>query len=169
MHDIKTGSFERPQSSRSFYTFSCICIYFSFVAMPPRICRSCLLISSTQRTFFASAGLIRHKRSVQSLCTVLLLIPNRFAACRTVALFSIINPATSTALSSIYSFKRIPCLHLFTMYAGADTAMLISFNCIVLCAYTLLSFRTFLSHHPADIIINIYYLHRKLYIFFNLS
>ena len=47
------------------------------------------------------AGLAGVKRSVTSLCTVLLLILNCFAVCLTVALFSIIYTAISTALSSI--------------------------------------------------------------------
>ena len=63
--------------------------YFSFVARPPRICLSALLTSSTFRTSFASAGLTCARRSAQSLCTVLFDMPNCFAACRTVALFSI--------------------------------------------------------------------------------
>ena len=46
---------------------------------------------------------------VTSTCTVDLLIPKCFAACLTVALFSIIYCAISSTLSSIYSFKKIPC------------------------------------------------------------
>jgi len=75
--------------------------YFSFVAIPPRIWRSALLTSSTRRTDFANSGSIFSTRSVMSLCTVDLLMPNFFAVSRTVALVWIINWATATARSSI--------------------------------------------------------------------
>lgn len=62
------------------------CWYFSLVAIPPRIWRSDLFRSRTTRVWAARDGLIEISLSVQSLCTVLLLIPNRFAVWRTVAL-----------------------------------------------------------------------------------
>ena len=52
-------------------------------------------------TSISNAGFICCKRSVTSLCTVLLLIPNSFAVCLTVALCSMIYLAISIALSSI--------------------------------------------------------------------
>ena len=66
-----------------------ICLYFSRVANPPRICRSDLLTSSTCRACLASVGSICMSRSVTSLCTVLFDTPNALAVCRTVALDSI--------------------------------------------------------------------------------
>ena len=50
---------------------------------------------------------------VTTLCTVLFDIPKCFAACLTVALFSIIYCAISNTLSSIYAFKKIPCIMYF--------------------------------------------------------
>lgn len=82
------------------YTW-CWCKYFSLVAIPPRMCRSDLLTSNTTLVFTANAGLICFRRSVTSLCTVDLLIPYFFAACRTVALLSMIYRAISIARSSI--------------------------------------------------------------------
>ena len=41
-----------------------------------------------------------------------------FAVCLTVAFSSIIKLAISTARSSIYPFKKIPCNTFFTLYAG---------------------------------------------------
>lgn len=41
-----------------------------------------------------------------SICTVLLLTPNSFAAVRTVALFSIMYSASSHARSSMFVFKN---------------------------------------------------------------
>lgn len=76
------------------------CRYFSFVAIPPRIWRSDLFISSTCLTRSASALSIYCILCV-SLCTVDLLIPNCFAACRTVAWCSTIYSAISIARSSI--------------------------------------------------------------------
>lgn len=49
------------------------CRYFSFVAIPPRMCRSALFTSKTTRILAARNGLIFTRRSVTSLCTVLLL------------------------------------------------------------------------------------------------
>ena len=46
---------------------------------------------------------------VTTICTVLFDIPKCFAACLTVALLSIIYCAINNTLSSIYSFKKIPC------------------------------------------------------------
>ena len=46
---------------------------------------------------------------ITATCTVDLLVPKCFAACLTVALLSIIYRAINNTLSSIYSFKKIPC------------------------------------------------------------
>lgn len=76
---------------RSFsYFYRTRCRYFSLVARPPLICLSDLFLSRTWRTSAAKPGLISANLSEQSLCTVLLLIPNFFAACLTVAFVSII-------------------------------------------------------------------------------
>ena len=53
------------------------------------------------RILAARNGLIFTSRSVTSLCTVLLLTPNFFAVCRTVAPLSTIYCPISSALSSI--------------------------------------------------------------------
>ncbi len=76
-------------------------LYLRRVASPPRICRSALFRSSSCRTCRYRPGFSRGRRSVKSLCTVLLLTPNLAAAARTVALFSRIYTARSQALSSI--------------------------------------------------------------------
>ena len=57
-----------------------------------------------RRKAWIGAGFIFFKRSVTSLCTVLLLTPNWPAACRTVALFFTIYSAIATARSSIGVF-----------------------------------------------------------------
>lgn len=64
------------------------CWYFSLVARPPRIWRSDLFTSSTIRAWAARDGLMSSRRSVTSLCTVDLDIPNFLAVCLTVALWS---------------------------------------------------------------------------------
>ena len=63
--------------------------YFSLVAIPPRMCLSCLLTSRTFLASLASSGLISISRVVTSLCAVLLLTLNTLAVCLTVALCSI--------------------------------------------------------------------------------
>lgn len=50
------------------------CRYFSFVAIPPLMCRSALFTSKTTRILAARNGLIFTSRSVTSLCTVLYLL-----------------------------------------------------------------------------------------------
>ena len=55
------------------------------------MCRSDLFRSRTFRASPARDGLIWRRRSVTSLCIVLLLTPNATAVCLTVALFSIIQ------------------------------------------------------------------------------
>ena len=80
-------------------------IYLFFVASPPRICRSDRFLLSTPRTSTYKFLSILLNRSVTSLCTVLLLIPNRLAASRTVVRFSMIKTASSQARSSIFPFK----------------------------------------------------------------
>lgn len=45
-------------------------LYLRLVASPPLMCRSALLRSSRVRTCRYSAGLMRGRRSVRSLCTV---------------------------------------------------------------------------------------------------
>lgn len=57
-----------------------VCIYFSLVAIPPRMCLSCLLTSRTFLASMARAGLILDNLEVTSLCTVDLLTPNLSAA-----------------------------------------------------------------------------------------
>jgi len=80
-------------------------LYFIRVASPPRMCLSALFSSRILRTCFAMDGFSFLSLSVTSLCTVLLLIPNIWAAALTVVLFSIMNAPSSSALSSIYCFK----------------------------------------------------------------
>ena len=83
--------------------YYCLCAYFCFVAMPPLRCLSLLFTASTFLTPSARSASIAGSlsSSVKSLCTVDLLMPNAFAAWRTVALFSIMYWATSIALCSI--------------------------------------------------------------------
>ena len=71
------------------FDFSYTPLYFNLVARPPRMCRSALLKSMTSLTCRYRGLLICSSRSDRSLCTVDLLIPNFFAAERTVALLSI--------------------------------------------------------------------------------
>ena len=78
------------------------CRYFLRVASPPRRCRSALFCSRTSRTFSYSSRSICRRRSDRSLCTVLLEMPKRLAAARTVALFSTIDLASSHARSSLF-------------------------------------------------------------------
>ena len=93
------------------YPFSrCIlsCSYFSLVANPPRMCRSCLFFSSTFLTCAYKLGLNCLSRWVTSLWTVLLDMLKLFAACRTVASFSMMYCANRTARSSGKPFTRLP-------------------------------------------------------------
>ena len=60
-------------------------LYFRFVASPPRIWRSARFVSRTRRTFVHRARSKTRRRSVTSLCTVLLLLPKRAAVCLTVS------------------------------------------------------------------------------------
>ena len=55
--------------------------YFSLVAIPPRMCLSCLLTSRTFLASLASSGLISISLVVTSLCAVLLLTLNTLAVC----------------------------------------------------------------------------------------
>jgi len=82
--------------------------YFSLVANPPRICLSDLFISKTFFASLASLGFIFFSLSVTSLWTVLFEIPNFLAVSLTVALLLMMKFATSTALSSMYVFKKSP-------------------------------------------------------------
>ena len=98
--------------------------YFLRVAIPPRMCRSALLRSSTCFTRRYSARLQCARRSLRSLCTVDLLMPNCFAAARTVALFSIMYTARSQARCSIVSLmvdtsQAVHCLTI--VFGAADT------------------------------------------------
>lgn len=77
-------------------------LYLRLVASPPLMCRSALLRSSRVRTCRYSAGLMRGRRSVRSLCTVDLLIPNCRAAARTVVWLSTMYAARSATRSSIF-------------------------------------------------------------------
>ena len=61
-----------------------ICLYFSRVANPPRICRSDLLTSSTCRACLARVGSICMSRSVTSLCTVVTIWNGIFRSCFTI-------------------------------------------------------------------------------------
>ena len=88
---------EGGHSSSSFSTW-----YLCRVARPPRICRSCLLISNTFLTSRQRAGLSFFNRSDTSLCTVDLLTPKALAACRTVVLFSTIKLPSEMARSSTF-------------------------------------------------------------------
>lgn len=89
--------------------FAALCAfssYFFFVAIPPRIWRSCLFISRISFTAGYSDGLTTGSFSVRSLCTVDLLIPNSFAAARTVDLCSTIYSPKITDLSFTSALKR---------------------------------------------------------------
>ena len=76
-------------------------LYFRRVASPPRRCRSALFCSRMSRTFSYRSRSISRRRSVMSLCTVVLDTPKRSAAARTVALFRMIYSASSQARSSM--------------------------------------------------------------------
>ena len=95
---LRAEDFARKNVERYDYAFAravaslsiLSCSYFNLVAIPPLICLSALFSSSISLTSTAKAGLIFSNRSVKSLCTVLLLIPNFFAVCLTVAFVVII-------------------------------------------------------------------------------
>ncbi len=99
--------------------------YFFLVAIPPRMCRSCLFLSSTSLTFRYSGKLIFCKRSVISLCTVDFEISNFLAVSRTVAPVSIMYRAKVLALSSGRPFKSFPPSNvgLVTIYGPAGGCM----------------------------------------------
>lgn len=80
-------------------------LYFSFVAIPPRICRSALFLSKITFTSLYKVGFKAFSLSDTSLCTVLLEILNTLAVCRTVALFSIMYCPKVTQRSSGNPFK----------------------------------------------------------------
>ena len=102
----------------------CSCRYFSFVASPPRIWRSALFRSSSSRTWRYSAGLTFTSRSVMSLCTVDLEMPNWAAAARTVDLFSMIYTARSQARCSIFVCTyTTPHTLVFHVYVGKRADM----------------------------------------------
>lgn len=82
------------------------CIYFCRVASPPRQWRSCLFCSRISRTSRYREGLMCFKRSVTSLCTVDLLMPNFAAVCLTVFLLSAIYSPSLTARSHALPFKK---------------------------------------------------------------
>lgn len=88
-----------------FFLLSASSLYFRFVARPPLIWRSCLLISSIFFTCLYNTGFSFFSLSLTSLCTVLLEIPKFFAAERTVARFSIMYCPSVTALCAGCSFN----------------------------------------------------------------
>ena len=77
---------------------------------------------------------------VTTICTVLLLIPNILAVCRTVALFSTIYSAIRIARSSIYPFKKISCVDVCTFYAKVVFLFFNSFSSFVMINYKLYEF-----------------------------
>ena len=79
-------------------------MYFRRVACPPRIWRSALFCCKMACTCRESGRLYWGSRSVRSLCTVDLLIPNCFAAARTVVRFSMMYTARSQARCSMSCF-----------------------------------------------------------------
>lgn len=83
---LRTRQRRAPNACPAFVWVAYLSAYFRRVAWPPRMCRSALLKSSTRLTLFANSGLIRGKRSVTSLCTVLFETPNSSAVLRTVSL-----------------------------------------------------------------------------------
>ena len=74
-------------------------LYFKRVALPPRRWRSARFFAKTAATLLKSIGSAFFSLPVRSLCTVLLLIPNLFAAARTVAPLAATNSPTATARS----------------------------------------------------------------------
>lgn len=86
------------------FPFQASLLYFLLVAIPPRMCRTDLFSSRTFLTASLRGLLIRSRRSVTSLCTVDLEIPNFFAVSRTVALLSRMYSANCMVLSSMCAF-----------------------------------------------------------------
>lgn len=82
-------------------------MYFSLVAIPPRMCRSALFFCNTVFTLCARFGEIIDSRFVTSMCTVDLLMPNTAAVCLTVELFLTIYSPSSIHLFSTISFIKI--------------------------------------------------------------
>lgn len=82
-------------------------MYFSLVAIPPRMCRSALFFCNTVFTLCARFGEIIDSRFVTSICTVDLLMPNTAAVCLTVELFLTIYSPSSIHLFSTISFIKI--------------------------------------------------------------
>ena len=82
-------------------------MYFSVVAIPPRMCRSALFFCNTVFTLCARLGEIIDSRFVTSICTVDLLMPNTAAVCLTVELFLTIYSPSSIHLFSTISFIKI--------------------------------------------------------------
>lgn len=82
-------------------------MYFSLVAIPPRMCRSALFLCNTVFTLCARFGEIIDSRFVTSICTVDLLMPNTAAVCLTVELFLTIYSPSSIHLFSTISFIKI--------------------------------------------------------------
>ena len=80
---------------------------FSAATIPPRIWRWALFSSSTSRTCPYRSGFSARSRKATSLCTVLLLIWNCFAAARTVVLCSMMNSPSTIARSSNTPFISI--------------------------------------------------------------
>lgn len=72
------------------FRYACNLAYFSFVANPPRKCRSSLFTLKTSDTCAHRFLLIPFSLCVTSLCTVDFEIPNFAAAARTVAFCSTI-------------------------------------------------------------------------------
>lgn len=82
-------------------------MYFSLVAIPPRMCRSALFFCNTVFTLCARFGEIIDSRFVTSICTVDLLMPNTAAVCLTVELFLTIYSPSSIHLFSTILFIKI--------------------------------------------------------------
>ena len=61
-------------SALLFPLYPCWWRYFSLVAIPPRMWRSDLLVSRTLRASWARVGLICRRRSVTSLCAVVMIL-----------------------------------------------------------------------------------------------
>ena len=93
-----------------FTAFLNCCSYLCLVAIPPLICLSRLFSSRTSFTLLKSWGEIFGRRSVRSLCTVDLLTPNFFAACRTAYRGSVCRNIFSKQHTS-FLFGSIHCSH----------------------------------------------------------
>ena len=96
---------DRFSKCRTYLFYPVFFLYFFFVASPPRICLSALFSLSIVLACCASWGFIFRSRSVTSLCTVDLDIPNFFAVSLTVALLFMMYSASSMVLSSMYAFN----------------------------------------------------------------